>query len=124
MNYYFIRSATNLSFCLKANSTTNGGNITLGSFNTNDSTLFFKFSKNPDGTYSILSRYSKDKCLIEIAGAGTGAGNNVQQWEATNNKCQKWKANKYTYDVNLTMSAPVTKVYKDDECVHTVVFVK
>ena len=124
LNYYFIRSATNLSFCLKANSTTNGGNITLGSFNTSDSTLFFKFSKNPDGTYNILSRASKDKCLVEVAGAGTSTGNNVQQWEVTNNKCQKWKANKYTYDVNLTMSAPVIKVYKDDDCVHTVVFVK
>jgi len=89
MNYYFIHSVTNLNFCLKENSTTNVGNNTLGSFNTSDSTLFLKFYKNPDGTYSILSRDSKDKCLVEIAGAEADDGNNVQQWEATNNKCQK-----------------------------------
>ena len=123
-NYYFIRSANNLNFVLKANSSGNGGNICLAPFSSNDSTLKFKFSKNPDGSFCILTRASKDKCLIEVAGAGKNSGNNIQQWEPNNNACQKWKANRYNYDVNLTMSITKTQVYKDEDCVHTVVYIK
>jgi len=125
-NYYYIRSAYNQNFALKANSSSNGGNIALEAFSTSDSSLLFKFSKNPDGTYLILSRSSKEKCLVEVASAGIGSGNNVQQWEPTNHACQKWKVNKYNLDVNLTMSNPIvkTQVFKDDDCVHTVIFMK
>ena len=125
-NYYYIRSAYNQNFALKANSSSNGGNITLQAFSTSDSSLLFKFTKNPDGTYFILTRPSKEKCLVEVASAGTGSGNNVQQWEHTNHACQKWKLNKYTLDVNLTMSNPIvkTQVFKDNDCVHTVIFMK
>ena len=125
-NYYYIRSAYNQNFALRANSASNGGNITLQAFSTSDSTLLFKFTKNPDGTYFILTRPSKEKCLVEVASAGTNSGNNVQQWEHTNHACQKWKLNKYALDVNLTMSNPIvkTQVFKDDDCVHTVIFMK
>ena len=71
-----------------------------------------------------MTRASKDKCLIEVAGAGKNSGNNIQQWEPNNNACQKWKANRYNYDVNLTMSVAKTQVFKDKDCVHTVVYIK
>ena len=122
--YYYIRSAYNQNYCLKANSSSNGGNISLSPFSNSDSSLLFKFSKNPDGTYFILTRASKEKCLVEIASAGIVSGNNVQHWEPTNHNCQRWKANKYNYDVNLTMSVAKTQVFKDKDCVHTVVYIK
>ena len=124
--YYYIRSAYNQNFALKTNSTTNGGNISLQAFSTSDSSLLFKFSKNPDGTYFIYTRPSKEKCLVEVESAGISSGNNVQQYECTNHLCQRWKANQYTLDVNLTMSNPIvkTQVFKDNDCIHTVVFMK
>ena len=125
-NYYYIHSAYNQNFALKVNSATNGGNISLELYSKSDSSLLFKFSKNPDGTYCILTRLSKEKCLVEVENDGLDSGDNVQQWEYTNHLCQKWNLNKYTLDVNLTMSNPIvkTQVFKDNECVHTVVFMK
>jgi pectin lyase len=125
-NYYYIHSAYNQNFALKVNSATNGGNISLELYSKSDSSLLFKFSKNPDGTYFIFTRLSKEKCLVEVENAGLGSGDNVQQYEYTNHLCQKWNLNQYTLDVNLTMSNPIvkTQVFKDNECVHTVVFMK
>ena len=54
--------------------------------------MLFKFSKQPDGSYTILTRASKDGCLLEIPNAGIGSGNNVAQWEPTGHACQRWNA--------------------------------
>lgn len=91
-NYYYIRSAENTNYALKAFSSANGGNIAISEYSTKDSSQLFKFSKNLDGSYSIMTRASKDKCLIETANASTAKGANIQQWEANGNNCQKWNA--------------------------------
>ena len=41
----------------------------------------------------------------------------------TNNPCQCWKANIIT-DVSLSQKPIKTLIYKDNDCVHTVVFIK
>lgn len=90
-NYYYIRSAADSNYVLKAMSNANGGNIAIVPYSSKDSMMLFKFSKNPDGSYQIFTRASKDACLVEIASASTSSGANVQQWENTNNSCQSWK---------------------------------
>lgn len=105
-NYYYIRSAADSSFVLKVNSGSNGGNISIVKYAGNDSAMLFKFSKNPDGTYYITTRASKDSCFVEIESAKTENGANVQQWENTNNNCQKWKANTFAIEVPPTEPKP------------------
>jgi len=91
-NYYYIRSASNMSYALRAEGSGNGANIDIKTFSRNDSSMLFRFSKNPDGTYHIITHASKDQAYVEIASASKSSGANVQQWAPTNNNCQTWKA--------------------------------
>lgn len=91
-NYYYIHSSADRNFVLKATGSSNGGNIAIAPYTTNDSSMLFKFDKNLDGTYCILTRASKDSCLVEVDSASKENGANVQQWELTNSDCQKWNA--------------------------------
>ena len=122
-NYYYIRSNSDVNFVLKATSNTAGGNICIAPYSTSDSSMLFKFSKNPDGSYMILTRASKDDCCVEVVYASMEAGANVQQWGPTNHACQWWKANIVTGD-SLSQKQVKTLVYKDNDCVHTVIFIK
>ncbi|MDE7225643.1 MAG: RICIN domain-containing protein, partial [Ruminococcus sp.] len=91
-NYYYIRSVADNKYVLRADSSSNGGNIAIAEYSTKDSAMLFKFVKNMDGTYSIMTRASKDNCFVEVASASKESGANVQQWENTDNNCQKWSA--------------------------------
>lgn len=95
-NYYYIHSVSDTNYVLKAEGSANGGNISINKFSSKDSTMLFKFSKNPDGTYYIMTRASKDSCLVETAGASSEGGANIQQWSPTNSNCQKWSAETMT----------------------------
>lgn len=97
-NYYYIRSYSDPKCVLKADGSANGGNLSIEEYSTKDSAMLFKFAKNPDGTYCIMTRASKDACLVETANASKSNGANVQQWEVTNNDCQKWKTVTFTID--------------------------
>ena len=124
-NYYYIYSASNESFVLKAYSGSNGGNIAIATYSTSDSSMLFKFSKNPDGTYMIMTRASRDACFVEVANASAASGANVQQWGPTNNACQNWNLLTAPTSAVILKCKPVkTKIYKDNDCIHTVVFVK
>ncbi|MDE6834200.1 MAG: RICIN domain-containing protein [Ruminococcus sp.] len=117
-NYYYICSYSNPSYVLRADGSANGANISIAEYSTKDSAMLFKFSKNPDGTYYIMTRASKDACLVEIESASTVSGANVQQWSPTNNNCQKWsvdimtttttKPATTTTTVQTTETTPVT----------------
>ncbi|MCM1314626.1 MAG: RICIN domain-containing protein [Alistipes senegalensis] len=89
-NYYWIRSAQNEGYTLKADGSTDGGNISLVSYSTKDSSQLFRFTKNIDGSYSIITHASKDTCLVETASASTENGANIQQWKTTGSNCQRW----------------------------------
>lgn len=108
-NHYYIRSESDPDYVLKAESSSNGGNIDIYSYNTKDSTMLFKFAKNPDGTYYIMTRASKDSCLVEIDSASVSSGANVQQWNPTNHDCQKWNL------ITEKKSEPATEPTTDEE---------
>ncbi len=113
-NYYWIRSYQDTSYALKAESSTNGGNIDIVSYSTSDSAQLFRFTKNLDGSYSIISYASKDTCLVEVADASTEYGANVQQWEATDSDCQKWN---FSTETTTTTTATTTTTTTEPEVV-------
>ena len=85
----------------------NGANAEILTNNKTSSHLF-KFVKNPDGTYYILTRASKDAAAIEIANADKSSGANVAQWTVNGNTCQKWIAD-VSEPVTTTSAAITTK---------------
>lgn len=107
-NYYYIRSYSNPQYVLRAGSSSNGGNINIAEYSTKDSAMLFKFSKNPDGSYYIMTRASKDACLVEIENASVSSGANVQQWTPTNSNCQKWNAETFTTPAVTTLTTTTT----------------
>lgn len=120
-NYYYIHSVNDENFVLKSTSNTNGGNICIDTCAEGDNSMLFKFIDNGDGTYSIYTKISNDKCVIEVLNASKDNGQNIQQWQFTENNCQKWKANIIS---DTSFSIVKTNVYKENEYVHTVIFVK
>ena len=66
-----------------------GANISLNT-NTNTGAQWFRFFKNSDGSYTMVSRCSGDAGAIEVTSAYTNSGANVQQWEVNGHPCQHW----------------------------------
>ncbi len=91
-NYYYIRSASDENYVLRSDGAENGGNLSIQTYSGKDSAMLFKFAKNPDGSYKIMTRSSKDAKVLEVSGASTEYGANIQQWEVNGNNCQKWNA--------------------------------
>lgn len=89
-NYYWIRSCQDNGYDLRAEGSACGSNIDITAYSTKDSAQLFRFTKNPDGTYSIITHASSDACFVEIANASLDNGANVQQWNPNGNDCQKW----------------------------------
>lgn len=96
--YYYIISKVGdgKTFYLNMTDKTSGGNAEILTNNKTSSHLF-KFVKNPDGTYYILSRSSKDACGLETDGTGNGA--NIQQGTISNKPSQKWILESVTYSL-------------------------
>lgn len=104
-NYYWIRSAQDENYALRADSSANGSNISISAYSTKDSSQLFRFVKNLDGSYSIVTHASKDKCFIETESASNEIGANIQQWESNGNACQKW--NITTEQKNISVKGDV-----------------
>ena len=122
-NYYYIHSVADNNFVLRPTTGTNGGNICIIPYSNKDSAMLFKFSKNPDGSYMILSRASRDAFCIEVVNGSTAKAANVQIFGPINHPCQHWNVLVAT-EVSLSMQPVKTKIYKEKDLVHTVVFVK
>ena len=109
--YYYIISqlADGRTYYLNitGGSGANGANAEIHTNNKTSSHLF-KFVKNPDGTYYILTRASKDAAAIEIENADKSSGANVAQWTVNGNTCQKWIAD-VSEPVTTTSAAITTK---------------
>lgn len=109
--YYYIISklANGKTYYLNIadNSSDNGANAEILTNNKTSSHLF-KFIKNPDGTYNILTRASRDKSGLEVANAETASGSNIQQWVLNGNDCQKWSAETIVPVVTTTTTPPTT----------------
>lgn len=107
-NYYWIRSQQDSGYALKAEGSKNGGNLSIAAWSNKESAQLFRFSKNLDGSYRILTHASGDSCYVEVANASTANGANVQQWEPTGNSCQKWQAKTETTTVTTKITATTT----------------
>ena len=116
--YYYVISqlADGKTYYLNISGGTkeNGGNAEILTNNKTSSHLF-KFVKNPDGSYYILTRASKDAGALETAGGSKGSGANVQQWEVNVESCQKWivEASEPVYekgDININKKVDVSDI--------------
>ena len=69
-----------------------GTNVVISSFTGNDAQ---KFKLKPTvGGCLILTKCSGEQRCVEVIGADTNAGANVQQWSLTGSTCQVWKIEK------------------------------
>ena len=116
--YYYVISqlADGKTYYLNISGGTkeNGGNAEILTNNKTSSHLF-KFVKNPDGSYYILTRASKEAGALETAGGSKGSGANVQQWEVNGESCQKWivEASEPVYekgDININKKVDVSDI--------------
>lgn len=71
------------------NSSSNGANIGIYQ-NTYCSAQLYKLVKNSDGSYSIYTKSSGCKSVVEVKNAYTTNNANVQQWVYNGHNCQKW----------------------------------
>ncbi len=89
--YYFIASALDDTYMLdvEAKKADNGTNIDIYQSN-NGNNQQFRFVKNSDNSYTILTKISGNKSAVEIAWGSLESGANIQQWELNGEKCQNW----------------------------------
>jgi len=106
-NYYYICSVSDENYVLRTDGAENGGNLSIQTYSNKDSAMLFKFAKNLDGSYRIMTRSSKDDKVLEVAGASTEYGANIQQWEVNGNDCQKWNAETEAIATTTPTAEPV-----------------
>ena len=118
--YYYIYSALGdgESFVLNVNNGDNAEPLTIAA-NNKQSTQYFKFVDNEDGTYTIVTRASKDLSCVEIAGAQTSGGAVAQQWAWNDNDCQKWVLEPVAYTLPSQMTTVTTTILTTTETTTT-----
>ncbi len=91
--YYYIYSClgNGNTFLLDVanNNRANGTNIGIYQ-NTYCDAQKYKLVKNSDGSYSIYTKTSGGKSVVEVTNAYKTLNANVQQWEYNGHNCQKW----------------------------------
>lgn len=114
--YYYVYSGVGdgNTLLLSCSSNSNGTNINIDNF-LNNSTQYFKFVDNEDGTYTIVTRTSKDLSCVEVINASKDSGANVQQWQWNDNNCQKWRLIPVDYQLPYQIEASTTEAPKTVE---------
>lgn len=91
--YYYIYSAlgdgNTFLLDVAGNRSANGTNIGIWQ-NTYCDAQKYKMVKNSDGSYSIYTKSSGCKSVVEVVNAYTSRNANVQQWVYNGHNCQKW----------------------------------
>jgi hypothetical protein len=103
---------------LNVNNGDNAEPLTIAA-NNKQSTQYFKFVDNEDGTYTIVTRASKDLSCVEIAGAQTSGGAVAQQWAWNDNDCQKWVLEPVAYTLPSQMTTVTTTILTTTETTTT-----
>ena len=65
-------------------------NIAIYKDNSGDNQKF-KITSLGNGKYTIATKISKGKSVVEVKDGSTAKKANVQQWENNGHKCQQWK---------------------------------
>ncbi len=74
---------------VSAKSTEDGANIEIYTYKGGDNQQF-KFVKNNDGSYTILTKITGDASCVEVNAKSTENGANIQQWTVNGGANQKW----------------------------------
>lgn len=94
------------------NKSDNGTNVVAYVYKDSADNEKFKFIKNDDGTYKILTKISGDKSCVEVINADKTDGANVQQWEINGASCQNWILEE-TADEGCAMATDKTYMFKN-----------
>lgn len=109
--YYYVYSALGdgQTWLLDVNGgSSNGANVEINERSTYSS-QYFKFVDNEDGTYTIVTRASRDLSAVAISNDSKDSGANVLQWALNGNDSQKWIIEEVDYQLPvITTTAPVT----------------
>ena len=117
------------------NSTGNGTNVEINKYTGGDSQKFY-ITQNSDGSYIIKTKITNNNSAVEIADAGKGSGDNVQQWSLNDYPNQDWIFEPATMSVKLRgknvnntekidgKEVIKTEIFKSKDLIHTVIFVK
>lgn len=107
--YYYVYSGVGEgnNLLLQCDNAKDGSNIYINDFQ-KSSNQYFKFVDNEDGTYTIVTRSSRDLSCVEIKDADKSSGANVQQWTWNDNNCQKWKLIPVDYTLPYQNAIPET----------------
>lgn len=68
----------------------NGTNMGIYTTSSREAAQLYLFEQNADGSYTIYTKASDCKSVVEVADASRNSGANVQQWESNGNACQHW----------------------------------
>ena len=136
--YYYLISGVGdgetYALTVSGKSTENGASLEINEFNKDISQQFYIFDNN-DGSYIIKTKITENNSAVEIKDGGTKSVNLVQQWSLNGEKWQNWIFEPVEKSGNLmnvfinekknqNLSVVKTEIYKEKDCVHTVVFVK
>jgi pectin lyase len=111
--YYYIYSSlgdgNTYLLDLDMGQTANGTNIGIYE-NTYSDAQLFKFVKNSDGSYKIVTKVSNDSSCVEVINASSDSGANVQEWVINGANCQDWVLEYAEIPVvtTVTTTTPVT----------------
>lgn len=114
--YYYIRSCTGdgktYFLDLEYGGTDNGTNIGIWTNDESDARKF-KFVNNGDGSYTIVTKSTKDASCLGVVSGSTEVGANVCQWECNGSDDQKWVAEKITIKDGITLDESKCYMFKN-----------
>jgi pectin lyase len=119
------------------NSSNDGANVEIYQSNGGDSQKFM-ITENSNGSYIIKTKISNNNSAVEVSAYGKNSGDNIQQWSLTGHESQSWifepvsnphaklRSKNLEKNNSIKNDDEVTKqfVYKEKDCVHTVIFIK
>lgn len=108
--YYYIYSALGDGETWLLNVDGNGSdgvNIDINEKN-GYSSQYFKFVDNEDGTYTIVTRASKDLSAVAVSDDSTDFGANILQWTINGNDSQKWIIEEVDYGLPVVTTTTTT----------------
>lgn len=119
--YYIVSNLPNKKYL-----TINNENAEISKRDTSNNKQMVRFVKNPDGSYSIVTRVSYNKTsgrytkALEVAGAGTVSGANVQQWDINGVNCQNWMVETFVTTTTTKATTTTTKTTTTTTTITTV----